>query len=59
MQNKEQVRPLFIKSPNKKNLQNIWEKREKHYEQCAKIIIETENKSLNAVADEIIKSLNL
>ena len=59
MQNKEQVRPLFIKSPNKKNLQNIWGEREKYYQQCANVIIDTENKSLDAIADEIIKSLNL
>ena len=52
------ARPLFKKSPEKKHLNQIWAERKKYYKQCANLTIKTENKSLDMIAEEIIKYLN-
>ena len=51
-------RPLFIKSPNKKNLNQIWNERKKYYTECADLVTNTENKSLDIIAQEIIEYIN-
>ena len=34
IENNNQSRPLFLDSPNKKNLEIIWDTREKYYKKC-------------------------
>ena len=51
-------RPLFIKSQNKENLKKIWNERKEYYAQCANLVIKTENKSLDMIAQETIKYIN-
>tara|TARA_Y100000758_G_scaffold295000_1_gene252528 strand:- start:242 stop:766 length:525 start_codon:yes stop_codon:yes gene_type:complete len=58
LQDNNESRPLFIDSPNKKNLQNIWDSRKKYYKKCADLIIDTQNKSLDTIAQEAIKYIN-
>ena len=50
--------PLFIKSPNKKNLNKIWNERKKYYTECVDLVTNTENKSLDIIAQEIIEYIN-
>jgi len=56
-QNK-QSRPLFMNSPNQKAIESIWDKRKKYYIQCADLIIDTKNKSLDTIADEVAQFIN-
>ena len=54
----EQSRPLFMHSPNQKSIEDIWDKRKKHYTGCADLIINIKNKSLATIADEVIGFIN-
>ena len=57
-QDTKNIRPLFKKDNTKKNLQKIWNDREKYYTECADYIIKVDNKSINEISNEIIKKLN-
>ena len=46
------TRPLFNK--NKKNLDAMWHDRKKYYRECADFIVETDKKSENQIANEIV-----
>ena len=46
------TRPLFNK--NKKNLADMWYDRKKYYRECADFIVETDKKSENQIANEIV-----
>ena len=58
IKDEKKERPLFIKSPNKKNLNQIWNERKKYYTECADLVTNTENKSLDIIAQEIIEYIN-
>ena len=58
MENQGQSRPLFIDSPNRKNLHQIWNNRKMYYAQCANLVINTHNKSLDMIAQEAIEYIN-
>ena len=48
------TRPLFNKNKNKKFLDDMWHDRKKYYRECADFIVETDKKSENQIANEII-----
>tara|TARA_Y100000590_G_scaffold464563_1_gene634319 strand:- start:1252 stop:1764 length:513 start_codon:yes stop_codon:yes gene_type:complete len=50
-------RPLFNIKQNKKNLISLWNKRKSLYYNCADLIIDTQQKSLNQIKEEIIKKI--
>ena len=54
----EKTRPLFTKSPNRENIKQIWNERKKDYTECANLVIKTENKSVDMLAQETIEYLN-
>ena len=49
---KTNIRPLFNK--NKKLLDDMWNDRKKYYRECADFIVETDKKSENEIANEIV-----
>ena len=48
------ARPLFPHGISKIELKKIWGKRKKFYQQCADFTINTNNKSVSSIVDEII-----
>ncbi|MBI44941.1 MAG: hypothetical protein CMG66_02100 [Candidatus Marinimicrobia bacterium] len=58
VKDKKRSRPLFKKSPTKNQVTKIWMERKKYYQECANLVIKTENKSLDIIAEEIINYLN-
>ncbi len=50
---KTNIRPLFNKNKNKKNLENVWNDRQKYYRECADFIVETDKKNESQIANEI------
>ena len=44
---------------NKDSIKKIWLERKSIYRDCADIIINTDNKSIDKVSDEILQSLSL
>lgn len=53
--NDSKKRPLF---ENKNSLINLFDKRKKYYNECADLVINTDNKSLENISNEIIKKMN-
>ena len=51
---KANIRPVFNKNKNKKFLDDMWDDRKKYYRECADFIVETDKKSENQIANEII-----
>ena len=51
---KANIRPVFNKNKNKKFLDDMWHDRKKYYRECADFIVETDKKSENQIANEII-----
>tara|TARA_Y100000588_G_C13793106_1_gene727532 strand:+ start:14 stop:538 length:525 start_codon:yes stop_codon:yes gene_type:complete len=51
------IRPLFSNGLSKMQIKKIWEERKKYYQQCSDIIIDTNNKSVSTIVDEIIPLL--
>ena len=58
IKDQRESRPLFTKLPNRENLNQIWNERKKYYAQCANLVIKTENKSLDIIAQEAIEYIN-
>ena len=53
------TRPLLTNKLNKDSIKKIWLERKNMYRNCADIIINTDNKSIDKVSDEILQSLSL
>ena len=53
------TRPLLTNKLNKDSIKKIWLERKNMYRDCADIIINTDNKSIDKVSDEILQSLSL
>lgn len=56
---REKDRPLLQVNDKKKAIEKIIKERENLYKNCADLIINTDNRDPDQVADEIIKALNL